>query len=122
MMSSSLKSLFLSGQTRDLELLSEMTWSSRSKLKSCESTAIVTDYPSFSSCFVNQQARYLDNNLRQQTLIEAQTEAQGTQQVSEQVRKATVRKDLLPFAYIIQGVFLNAPIPPIHSSVPKLEN
>ena len=63
-----------------------------------------------------------DNNLRQQTLIEAQTEAQGTQQVSEQVRKAAVRKELLPFAYIIQGVFLNAPIPPIHSSVPKLEN
>ena len=78
------------------ELSSEMIWSSRSKLKSCESTAI--DYPSFSSCFVNQQARYLDNNLRQQTLIEAQTEAQRTQQVSEQVRKAAVRKDLVPFA------------------------
>ena len=89
---------FFQSDQRYMELLSEMTWSSRSKLKSCESTAIVIDYPSFSSCFVNQKARYLDNNLRQQTLIEAQTEAQRTQQVSEQVRKAAERKDLVPFA------------------------
>ena len=40
--------------------------------------------------------------------------------MSEQVRKTAVRKDLLPFAYIIQGVFLNAPHP--LSSVSKLEN
>ena len=60
--------------------------------------------------------------MRQKTFIEAQTEAQGTQQVSEQVRKAAVRKELLPFAYIIQGVFLNAPPPHPLSFVPKLDN
>ena len=36
--------------------------------------------------------------------------------MSEQVRKAAVRKEMLPFAYIIQAVFL--PPHPL-SSVPK---
>ena len=40
--------------------------------------------------------------------------------MSEQVRKAAVRKEMLPFAYIIQAVFLNAPPTPYPlSSVPK---
>ena len=110
-------SFFLPKWPKVYGALSEMAWSNRSKLKSWESTAIVIDHPTFSSCFVNQKA---GKQFEEENFNWGPNWGSGRPQVSEQVRKAAVRKEMLPFAYIIQAVFLNAPPTPYPlSSVPK---